>query len=134
MKKDTLMRRVARRTGVMLEAVDLVCSTFIEEIKEAVERGDTVRLNGFMQIYLHDKKDYTASAFVHRKGTGRFGAEYRERIVVKGHKVPWVKVSRIWRDAVIAKHGGQPPHHSAPHEHQDPNQMSIFDVIPKDND
>ena len=102
MKKDTLKRIVAKKTGVLLEVVDLVCNMFIDEIKETVERGETVRINEFMQIYLHEKKDYRASAFVRKDGETN-GGEFKGRILVKGRKVPWVKVSRTWRRSVIAK-------------------------------
>ena len=130
MTKDELVREVARKTGVMVEAVELVIDEFIGEIKAAVERGEAVTLNEFMRIFLRHKKDFRANSFTAKEGTGRRGCNVRERTTFKGGPVPWVKVSRKWRNEVMR--GGNPdrPHPQPPQQPE--KQMSIFDVIPKE--
>lgn len=115
MNRDKLVREVARRTGVLLEATDLVCATFIDLIKETVEGGEEVTLNDFMRIYLREKDETTGTDF-----------QRRSRMKVERRKVPWVKVSRKWRRQVIRKWLQWPC------EPPKDNQMSIFDVIPKE--
>lgn len=93
MTRDDLIRGVARRTGVLIEAVDLIVDTFIDEIKAAVERGEQVSLNEFMKINLRAKKATHATHFP----TG-------QRMNVDETKTPWVTVSRTWKREVKKKY------------------------------
>ena len=119
MTKFELIADVARLTGVKKEYVAMVYDTIIDTIKATVERGEEVTLNDFMRIYLREKDETTATDF-----------RRRDRMMVSRRTVPWVKVSRKWRRHVIALYGASP---NGLNNDTEKNQMSIFDVIPKDD-
>ena len=126
MTKYELAAAVAERTGIAKEYVLVVIDESISLVKRTVEGGEAVTLNEFMTIFLRHKEDFTASQFVGKRG--RHGRPIDvERRTFKGGDVPWVKISKKWRREVMNR-PSTPPKKEA----EDKNQMSIFDVIPKE--
>ena len=126
MTKYELAAAVAERTGIAKEYVLVVIDESISLVKRTVESGEAVTLNEFMTVFLRHKEDFTASQFVGKRG--RHGRPIDiERRVFKGGLRPYVKISKKWKRECMNR-PSPPPKKEA----EDKNQMSIFDVIPKE--
>ena len=53
MKRIELAKKIADKSGITTEAVNLVLSLAIEEIRESVNRGEPVTLRTFGTFYRH---------------------------------------------------------------------------------
>ena len=126
MTKYELAAAVAERTGIAKEYVLVVIDESISLVKRTVESGEAVTLNEFMTIFLRHKEDFTASQFVGKRG--RHGRPIDvERRTFKGGMRPYVKISKKWKRECMNRPAPEPKK-----EAEDKNQMSIFDVIPKE--
>ena len=126
MTKYELAAAVAERTGIAKEYVLVVIDESISLVKRTVEGGEAVTLNEFMTVFLRHKEDFTASQFVGKRG--RHGRPIDvERRTFKGGFRPYVKISKKWKRECMNR--PSPPPKT---EDEDTNQMSIFDVIPKE--
>ena len=126
MTKYELAAAVAERTGIAKEYVLVVIDESISLVKRTVEGGEAVTLNEFMTIFLRHKEDFTANQFVGKRG--RHGRPIDvERRTFKGGFRPYVKISKKWKRECMNR-PAPPPKKEA----EDKNQMSIFDVIPKE--
>jgi DNA-binding protein HU-beta len=56
-ERDELIRLVAQRTGQDAELVDGVVDTFLDEIYQALKRGQGVTLKGFGGFYVRPERD-----------------------------------------------------------------------------
>ena len=126
MTKYELAAAVAERTGIAKEYVLVVIDESISLVKRTVESGEAVTLNEFMTVFLRHKEDFTASQFVGKRG--RHGRPIDvERRTFKGGMRPYVKISKKWKRECMNRPAPEPKK-----EAEDKNQMSIFDVIPKE--
>lgn len=53
MKRLELAKKIAYKTGITTEAVNLILTLAIEEIRESVNRGEPVTLRTFGTFYRH---------------------------------------------------------------------------------
>lgn len=57
MTKKDLVRRVAERTGQTVDETDMLVDAVLDEIYEALKRGESVSLQNFGTFYVQPKRD-----------------------------------------------------------------------------
>lgn len=87
MKKQELVSRVATRAGLRKKDVEAVLDAFVEVVKEALKRGESVRLVGFGTFKIQE-----------RKGRRGINPRTRETIQIQPRKVPVFRASPKFRD------------------------------------
>ncbi len=56
-ERDDLVRLVAQRTGQDVETVDKVVDAFLDEIYQAIKRGQGVTLKGFGSFFVRPERE-----------------------------------------------------------------------------
>ena len=56
-EREELVRLVAHRTGQDVETVDKVVDAFLDEIYQAIKRGQGVTLKGFGGFFVHPERE-----------------------------------------------------------------------------
>lgn len=92
MNKKDLIIATAKCTGVSKEATALIIDTFISSIKEAVERGEAVNINGFCRVQM-----------AHFKETTRHNVYEGCNITVPAARVPRFYTSKKWKEVINGK-------------------------------
>lgn len=90
MTKQELSHRIADTTGIRADVVDTIISLAIQEVKQAVNRGEDVTLRTFGTIYRHVQPAKTA------------------RNISRGYAIslppcyaPKIKFAKTWRQELI---------------------------------
>ncbi len=87
MKKQDLVSKVAARAGLRKKDAEAALDAFVEVVKEALKRGDTVRLVGFGTFKVQERKA--------RRG---INPRTRKPIQIPARKVPVFRPSPRFRD------------------------------------
>ncbi|HEX68065.1 MAG TPA: integration host factor subunit beta [bacterium] len=89
MRKKDLVQKISKITGVSGRKVSLIINAFLEEISQALERGERVELRGFGVFKVTTRRE--KEMFQPRTG---------ERITLPSHLFPYFKPGKKLKERV----------------------------------
>lgn len=89
MNKGEFVRAIAEKGGFTLKDADIAYTAFVETVKEALKKGDSVALAGF--------GTYSVKSRAARKGVNPLTGK---QITIKAAKVPSFKFGKSFKDTL----------------------------------